>query len=195
MRTKHTTCSIPSCNHPRLARSWCSTHYMRWRKYGDPLSLLNKNLSSLEGWTPEQRFWAKVDKSGDCWNWTAARYHVNGYGCFGLNGKIQGAHRVAWQFIRGPIPRGMWVLHRCDNRLCVRPEHLFLGTHQDNMNDMWRKGRGSPALGKRNGRYTKPERTAKGERHWSKTQPLKWQIIFKNRLRNSITGRFERRVG
>jgi hypothetical protein len=96
------------------------------------------------------RFWAKVHKlDGEdaCWEWTAAMFTASGYGCFGYQGKPQGAHRVSWILSNGPIPDGLWVLHRCDNRKCVRPLHLFLGTAVDNARDMTAKGRNVPPTG------------------------------------------------
>lgn len=94
--------------------------------------------------TPEQtaaRFWSKVRKGDGCWEWQAKRFD-NGYGSFAVSrNKNQGAHRVAWELTNGPIPAGMSVLHHCDNRPCVRPDHLFLGTQLDNMRDMLAKGR------------------------------------------------------
>lgn len=87
-----------------------------------------------------KRFWAKVRKTTGCWLWTASKYAA-GYGMFNLDGKPEGSHRIAYRLRKGPIPEGMYVLHRCDNRACVRPAHLFLGTAKDNMDDMTRKGR------------------------------------------------------
>lgn len=94
------------------------------------------------------QFWEHVDKSGDCWIWTAGRTG-NGYGSFSIDGSHRiPAHRVAYQLAFGTIPNGLWVLHHCDNRLCVNPNHLFLGTRNDNSVDMVAKGRA--ARGERN---------------------------------------------
>lgn len=75
-----------------------------------------------------------------CWLWLGA-VDRKGYGRARLNGRDSGAHRLSWALHRGEIPFGLWVLHRCDNPCCVNPEHLFLGTCQDNHDDMFAKGR------------------------------------------------------
>lgn len=88
----------------------------------------------------EERFWEKVKKTSECWLWTAA-VDRKGYGRIGLGPDLLGAHRYSWELAYGPIPDGMAVLHHCDNPLCVRPEHLWLGTIADNNRDMIKKGR------------------------------------------------------
>ena len=97
--------------------------------------------------TPEQRFLEKtLSAKNGCVEWTGSTYPT-GYGSFYFNGKIQPAHRVAWILSGNEIPTGQYILHKCDNRKCVNVEHLFLGTHQDNMDDMARKGRRWSASG------------------------------------------------
>ena len=88
-----------------------------------------------------ERFWSKVDirDTNECWPWKG--FTNDGYGMFWLDGKPQRASRVAWALRLGAVPDGLMVLHRCDVRACVNSEHLFLGTHADNMRDMREKGR------------------------------------------------------
>jgi hypothetical protein len=97
--------------------------------------------------TIEERFWAKVEKTPSCWNWTGSR-NKKGYGRFGLSHTKHGepaivltAPRVAWTLTNGLIPDGQCVLHKCDNPACVNPEHLWLGTRLDNNRDTIAKGR------------------------------------------------------
>ena len=153
----------------------------RWKKvYGKPLDGPMPTL--------EERFWSKVDKSGECWLWLGSK-GPDGYGYLGTGtSKSARAHRVAYWVVYGSIPNGQFVLHHCDNPSCVRPDHLFLGTQQDNMNDMVNKGRSakgdrsptrlhpeSIAYGAKHGRHTHPEKTARGEKVW--TAKLNWDKV------------------
>lgn len=134
MTTK--TCSL--CDRPLKAFGWCSTHYMRWRKYGDPT--YTQVASQL--FTDEERLrqhgWT-VMESG-CWEWAGFR-HKQGYGRLRVLGKLTLAHVLAYKIWRGDVPDGMKVRHTCDNPPCINPEHLLLGTQADNVQDMVSRGR------------------------------------------------------
>lgn len=89
------------------------------------------------------RFWSKVGRAeSGCWEWQWSVFKQTGYGQFALDSKTPvNAHRMSWELVNGTVPSGLFVLHKCDNRKCVNPEHLFLGNQQDNMEDMAKKGR------------------------------------------------------
>jgi len=80
------------------------------------------------------------DQKTNCWNWLGSR-DGHGYGRIGVQSKRWSAHRLAWTMHNGPVPPGLHVLHKCDNPSCVNPNHLWLGSHADNMIDRERKGR------------------------------------------------------
>jgi len=118
----------------------------------------------------EARFWSNVIKGDGCWKWKLS-HSQRGYGVFSINGKQYTAHRLAYTWMIGPIPEGLFVCHHCDNPGCCRPDHLFLGTHQDNMEDARRKGRAVPG-------HTVPlevpiERRSRGDQHYTRTHPEK----------------------
>ena len=85
------------------------------------------------------KFWSRVDKSGDCWEWTAGK--SRGYGRLRLDGIWWLAHRLAYAMTHGPIPDNLVVRHACDNRACVNPAHLSTGTHYDNAQDRVERNR------------------------------------------------------
>lgn len=97
------------------------------------------------------------EPNSGCWLWTAS-LDRKGYGHMVVDGRLMPAHRLAYERYVGPIPAGLLACHKCDVRCCVNPDHLFIGTHADNMQDMVRKGRG---------RYA-------GRTHCAKGHPLVW---------------------
>ncbi|MFU7131557.1 HNH endonuclease [Pseudomonas aeruginosa] len=140
-------CSIEGCSGKHYGNGFCQKHYHRNRKSGSAdidRRTVRRSLS--------ERFWEKVQKTDSCWLWTGYR-NGTGYGEISRGGREGAmlAHRASYEINCGPIDNGLHVLHRCDNPRCVRPDHLFLGTHLENMQDMVRKGRGKQLGGGRRG--------------------------------------------
>lgn len=131
-----TTCGFSECDRPVKSVGLCDTH-RRQASHGVA-------LRPIRAWNTSEVFWSKVQKSGECWMWTGKQ---NGHG-YGI-GRGGGSHRQSWIMANGPIPNGLYVLHHCDTPLCVRPDHLFLGTKGDNNRDCKQKGRN--AHGEKNG--------------------------------------------
>lgn len=124
-------CSVDGCRNRHYGNGWCRNHYMRWWRTG-----------TVETPSVDARFWDKVDKRGPiptwapflgrCWVWTAGRF-PSGYGCFKLNGKSTLAHRVAYEWLIGPIPEGLEIDHLCRVRGCCNPAHLEPVTPAENV--------------------------------------------------------------
>ena len=136
-------CAFDGCERSAVSRSYCDKHYRRLLKRGDVNDFGSRKK---EDGNDIERFHKKYEivESG-CWIWTAG-VRLNGKGVpyprhWADGGKSTGAHRFSFELACGPIPKLMCVCHKCDTPLCVNPEHLFIGTHQDNMNDMVYKKR------------------------------------------------------
>jgi len=138
-------CSIDGCDRPFAAKNLCQWHHRRMIKSGDPLA------GGFSYDSPKKAIEERTVRSlNGCLEWTGAACHI-GYGRMKVSGVKKLAHRVSYEIHVGPIPDGLFVLHRCDNPRCVDPAHLFLGTNQDNMDDMNAKNRGRKARGSASG--------------------------------------------
>lgn len=134
-----------------------------------------KKIRRIKKGTETERFWAHVDKDGakildtQCWEWTRPRT-LRGYGVFFMNSTYRAAHRASWQLHQGDIG-DLCVLHRCDNPPCIRPDHLFLGTFDDNNKDKAKKGRAPKGEGHKSTKVSDQaileirKRAAAGESH------------------------------
>jgi hypothetical protein len=134
--TTERKCSIEGCELKHEARGYCKKHYTRWVRHGNALA--NKQKRPLidrfnERYTP-------VPGSG-CWLWTAALTAPDGYGSLMQDGKRILAHRFSWEYHNSLIPEGLCVLHKCDVKSCVNPDHLYVGTIKDNSIDAIKRDR------------------------------------------------------
>lgn len=134
-------CKEDDCYKPLKAKGWCSMHYYRFTVHGDPSVTLKvygldrSNVDAVKAYLDAR----SVDVGG-CRVWNTDNTS-NRYGWVSSGNINQSAHSLSYEINVGSIPDGMNVLHRCDNGLCIRPEHLFLGSHAENMADKVAKGR------------------------------------------------------
>lgn len=130
-------CKIEGCDKTAYGRGWCPMHYRRWKKYGDPLTVKQQQNHGL---SPVERLMARRELNGQCWEWTGNASQETRW----TNTGTLPMFILPYPFVSafpGPIPTGMYVCHRCDNPKCFRPEHLFLGDQQMNMDDKMKKKR------------------------------------------------------
>src|SRR5439155_15947639 len=110
-------CSIQDCDQLEYRRGWCTMHFTRWKRHGDPLFV--KRIRDDD----ERRFWTKVQKTDACWLWTG-RTNAQGYGRFDVKGIERPAHVYSYTLEYGSVPTGLELDHLCRQVSCVRPSHL-----------------------------------------------------------------------
>lgn len=121
------TCKVDGCDRDRRTRGWCGAHYTQWRTTGIEPAFPFTDKGRFDKYTPR-------GAADDCWEWQST-IKRSGYGSFWLQGESVHAHRASYILHKGPIPEGLVVRHTCDNKPCVNPKHLLLGTTQDNTQD------------------------------------------------------------
>ena len=139
-------CSIEDCDRPAAGRGWCKMHWKRWRKSGDPLAV--KFVRQPNGTPLKERLERRsaLEPETGCMLWRGAadsKLGARSYtrGIIRMGGGNLHVGQAAWIVYCGPIPSGLWVLHHCDNALCINPQHLYLGTRVENGADMAKRRR------------------------------------------------------
>lgn len=132
---KHWGCKAEECERKHYAKGYCFKHWFRLWKNGTlvPDKIIGDTLKLFHS------SYIAVPECG-CWLWEKSLAR-KGYGVIHIKNKRKSAHRYSWELYYGPVPKGLFVCHKCDTPSCVNPEHLFIGTHTDNMRDAKRKGR------------------------------------------------------
>jgi len=164
------------------------THLSKGITKGKPNRYIFGHNRKYDQEKQDKLFWSKVAITADdnqCWLWKGGK-SSSGYGNVGRRGRQERAHRVAWSYPNYIIPEGMFVCHSCDNPACCNPKHLFLGTHQDNVNDMWAKGRGN---------------IIKGDKHYSavltpeQIEAIRYDYAYCNKTYKQIAKEFNVSIG
>lgn len=119
-------CLIQECGSPSYIKGWCSKHYWRWYRHGNP-----EHPTAPIFKDPREALKARIKQSGECLIWTGS-VTSTGYGNLKYKGRDRSAHIVAYILAKGPIPKGMQVDHRCLTPLCVNVKHLRLVTQKQN---------------------------------------------------------------
>ena len=120
-----TYCTIEGCEKKNFGKGMCNMHYTRARNYGSP------HIVKIVRGDQDLAFWSKVEKTDECWNWTAYKNPL-GYGSIYRDGKVFSAHRASYVMEFGEIPEGMDIDHQCHNTSCVNPAHLKAMTRKEN---------------------------------------------------------------
>lgn len=160
-------CAHEGCERLNNGNSdYCSKHLQRIRKYGtsEPTALMKSNQLSYKERILDR---IKVNEETDCWEWQARCEDKMGYGLFWYKGKLVHAHRAIYMELVGPIPKGLYVLHKCDNPCCVNPNHLFLGDAKANSDDKIMKQRQARGEGQGGAKLTEKDVIAIRERFLS----------------------------